>query len=204
MNRASRRAHAFTLVEMLVVISIIIILMGLLFPAFKGVQDQAKRTQAKNDLTQIVTAVGAYYTEYGKYPLLQSEQGQDTTFGENDPKTAVLMDVLRADGMGRDDPTGNNLNPRRIPFVSWPVAKDLTNPKSGIGPDGQPYDPWGKTYIVRIDGNYDNSVSNPYSQNAGFNPVAAGVIAWSFGRDGKGGFGDRKSADSSDDVISWQ
>ena len=42
--------------------------MGLLFPAFRGVQDQAKKTQAKNDLTQIVTAVNAYYTEYGKYP----------------------------------------------------------------------------------------------------------------------------------------
>jgi type II secretory pathway pseudopilin PulG len=44
----------------LVVISIIIILMGLLFPAFKGAQDQAKRAQAKNDLSQIVTAVNAY------------------------------------------------------------------------------------------------------------------------------------------------
>ena len=50
------------------VITVIAILMALLFPAFKGVQDQAKRTQAKNDLTQIVTAVNAFYTEYGKYP----------------------------------------------------------------------------------------------------------------------------------------
>ena len=59
---------AFTLIELLVVITIIAILMGLLFPAFKGVQDQAKRTQAKNDVTQIVTAVNAFYTEYGQYP----------------------------------------------------------------------------------------------------------------------------------------
>ena len=61
--------QAFTLIELLVVITIIVVLMGLLFPAFRGVQDQAKRTQAKNDLTQIVTAVNAFYTEYGKYPL---------------------------------------------------------------------------------------------------------------------------------------
>ena len=59
----------FTLIELLVVITIIAILMALLFPAFKGVQDQAKRTQAKNDVTQIVTAVNAFYTEYGQYPL---------------------------------------------------------------------------------------------------------------------------------------
>ena len=55
--------NAFTLIELLVVITIIVILMGLLFPAFRGVQDQAKKTQAKNDLMQIVTAVNAYYTE---------------------------------------------------------------------------------------------------------------------------------------------
>jgi prepilin-type N-terminal cleavage/methylation domain-containing protein len=38
----------FTLIELLVVITVIAILMALLFPAFKGVQDQAKRTQAKH------------------------------------------------------------------------------------------------------------------------------------------------------------
>ena len=66
MQKNSRRAAAFTLIELLVVIAIIAILIGLLFPAFRAVQDQARRTQAKNDLTQIVTAVNAYYTEYGK------------------------------------------------------------------------------------------------------------------------------------------
>src|SRR6201997_4878063 len=60
---------AFTLIELLVVIAIIAILVGLLFPAFKAVQSQARSTQAKNDLTQIVNAVNAFYTEYGKYPL---------------------------------------------------------------------------------------------------------------------------------------
>src|SRR6266496_3757492 len=61
--------HAFTLIELLVVIAIIAILIGLLFPAFKAVQNQARQTQAKNDLTQIVNAVNAFYTDYGKYPL---------------------------------------------------------------------------------------------------------------------------------------
>ncbi len=65
----SHQARAFTLIELLVVIAIIAILIGLLFPAFRAVQDQAKRTQAKNDLTQIVNAVNAYYTDYGKYPM---------------------------------------------------------------------------------------------------------------------------------------
>src|SRR6266511_4608590 len=68
-----KSSPAFTLIELLVVIAIIAILIGLLFPAFRAVQDQAKRTQAKNDLTQIVTAVNAYYTDYGKYPLVTAD-----------------------------------------------------------------------------------------------------------------------------------
>src|SRR3954466_3881710 len=67
------RERAFTLIELLVVISIIIILMALLFPAFKGVQDQAKKTQAKNDMMQIVNAVNAFQTDYGKLPIPNSE-----------------------------------------------------------------------------------------------------------------------------------
>src|SRR5215208_3496979 len=62
-------ANAFTLIELLVVIAIIAILIGLFFPAFGAVQNQARKTQAKNDLTQIVNAVNAFYTDYGKYPV---------------------------------------------------------------------------------------------------------------------------------------
>ena len=75
-----RPPHAFTLIELLVVIAIIAILIGLFFPAFSAVQNQARKTQAKNDLTQIVTAVNAFYTEYGKYPL-PAGTTMDTTYG---------------------------------------------------------------------------------------------------------------------------
>src|ERR1700730_6586952 len=106
---------AFTLIELLVVITIIVILMGLLFPAFRGVQNQAKKTQAKNDLTQIVTAVNAYYTEYGKYPIAPATE---TTFGPGgSPATnETLFNELR--GL-----TSSALNPRQIVFISPPDVK---------------------------------------------------------------------------------
>src|SRR5207245_9052115 len=78
MRPPSRHTRAFTLIELLVVIAIIAILVGLLFPAFKAVQTQARSTQAKNDLTQIVNAVNAFYTDYGKYPMSGTT---DVTFG---------------------------------------------------------------------------------------------------------------------------
>src|SRR5437667_6252344 len=170
----------FTLIELLVVIAIIAILIGLLFPAFSAVQNQAKKTQAKNDLTQIVNAVNAYYTEYGKYPLVAA----DTIYGAGGTLNADLFYTLRAVDSGAN--AGDVANPRKIVFISPPDAKDQTNSRSGIKTsDGQWYDPWGTPYIIKIDGNYDNQLVNPYSLNAGASPnLTIGVIAWSFGKDG--------------------
>src|SRR5437868_7243893 len=131
MRRTREHASAFTLIELLVVIAIIIILAGLLFPAFRGVQEQARRTQAKNDLTQIVAAVNAFYTEYGKYPLVAA----DTTYGPGGMANSALFNELRS--------TGATQNPRQIVFINPPNVKNTAAPRSGIGSDGQYYDPWG-------------------------------------------------------------
>src|SRR6266481_8208618 len=180
----SHHSRAFTLIELLVVIAIIAILIGLLFPAFRAVQDQAKRTQAKNDLTQIVNAVNAYYTEYGKYPLVAA----DTIYGPAGSLNDDLFYPLRAVASGAN--AGNVANPRVIVFISPPFVKDPANPRSGIGTPtgtgpGQYYDPWGTPYRISIDGNYDNSLTNPYGNNngAGPSPLPQGVIAWSLGKD---------------------
>src|SRR5437773_2747059 len=118
----ARGVRAFTLIELLVVIAIIAVLIGLLFPAFRAVQDQAKKTQAKNDLTQIVNAVNAYYTDYGKYPLVIA----DTTYGPAGNLNNALFNELRATAAATQ-------NPRQIVFISPPYVKDPANPRSGIG-----------------------------------------------------------------------
>jgi type II secretory pathway pseudopilin PulG len=170
-------------------------LMGLLFPAFKGVQDQAKRTQAKNDLTQIVTAVNAFYTEYGKYPTTATTDAT-ATYGPGGAITenGSLFSELRA--------TTTALNTRQIVFINPPDAKDQTNPRSGIKTSTSGYyDPWGSEYAVAMDADYNNQVANPYSANAGATPnLQAGVIAWSLGKDKTQG----TDFKASDDVISWQ
>jgi prepilin-type N-terminal cleavage/methylation domain-containing protein len=212
-----RSKRAFTLIELLVVIAIILILVGLLFPAFKAVQDQAKRTQAKNDLTQIVNAVNAYYTEYGKYPLGAGITA-DTTFGSGGSPTdnETLFRELR----GCTGATGSclaaaTINTRQIVFISPPDVKNAANPRSGIGTTagvggnvGQYFDPWGTNYVIRIDGDYNNQVANPYGATggAGSDPLQQGVIAWSLGKDQTLGTLNPPSSSftNSDDVISWQ
>ena len=182
--------------ELLIVITIIAILMGLLFPVFQGVQNQAKKAQAKNDLTQIVTAVNAYYTEYGKYPVVTD----DTPIGN----TADLFYTLRAIASGTAN-ASDAANPRKIVFLEVPDAKNQSQPRAGVKTsDGQWYDPWATSYKIAIDGSYDNAVANPYGSTggAGSDPVRTGVISWSLGKDKQ--LGKSGKFTNSDDVISWQ
>jgi prepilin-type N-terminal cleavage/methylation domain-containing protein len=206
------KARGFTLIELLVVITIIAVLMGLLFPAFKGVQDQAKRTQAKNDLTQIVTAVSAYYTEYGKYPITDAQATAnppaDTVFGDPNGtySSEKLFNILR--NINAAPNAANVLNPRQIVFITPPDVKNATVPKSGIGTAagnaGKYYDPWGSEYVVFIDAAYDNDIDLFGFYSDFTTKPRVGVGAASLGKDAKWGTNGDKVYKGSDDVISWQ
>src|ERR1044071_8595745 len=119
MRSPTEHKLAFTLIELLVVIAIIAILIGLLFPAFKAVQNQARQTQAKHDITQIVNAVNAFYTAYGKY-LLPNGTTTDYTYGPggdvgtNEP----LFTELRAcSAIAGSCPAIASINSRQVVFI---------------------------------------------------------------------------------------
>lgn len=193
--------RAFTLVELLTVMAIIMVLMGILFPAFNSAIESAKKAQAKNDAIQLVNAIKAYYTEYGRYPLT-SAQTADTEI--KDTNLASLLNELRVPATYT--PT---LNPRKLRFVEVPDAKNLNQAnkeRGGIGgtsggKTGQWLDPWGNAYVVWIDGDYDNAITNPYDTTAGSSTLSTGVIVYSVGRNSTQQANKFKG---SDDVISWQ
>jgi len=217
-NQQRRLTYGFTLIEMIVVILIIAALATLIMTGASSVFDRARKTQAKNDETQIVTAVNAYYTEYGKYPMADANQGTDTLFGKSNtaPGNEDIFNVLRAIATGVN--ATDVLNPRKIIFFS---GKDGgARPRSAFATvattdtQGNPInigafaDPYGNAYMVAIDGSYDGATvdSLPYTDvtYATGNTVRVGCFVESFGKDGKQGKAGNKIYSGSDDVLSWQ
>jgi len=68
--------RAFTIVELLVVIAIIGILAALVLPALAGVKRRAQITQAKKEISDIVSGIQQYDSVYGRFPVSSEVQNQ--------------------------------------------------------------------------------------------------------------------------------
>ena len=71
-----RNRQAFTLIELLVVIAIIAILAGLLLPALAIAKKHALMMKARTQISQIDTAIRAYDSAYGRFPVSAAAQNQ--------------------------------------------------------------------------------------------------------------------------------
>jgi type II secretion system protein G len=134
---ALKSPRGFTIIELLVVVAILGVLMSLLFPAVQGALDAAKKAQAKNDVTQIATAVVAFDMEYGRMPSTNSAPEE---------LKGGLLDAL----VGSND----TMNPRKIVFIE---VLNFKRGKGGIS-NGIFVDPWANPYYVALDTDYDNQV----------------------------------------------
>ena len=82
--------HAFTLVEILVVIAIIIVLSAVTFGLLGPVMNTIRKTNAKTQIDKIKLALGDFKSAYGEYPMPEgSVSSQDWQ--------RLLLDTMRGD-----------------------------------------------------------------------------------------------------------
>lgn len=64
-----RKGKGFTLIELMVVIAIILILALIAIPAYRNMQDRARKSRVQSDLRTLANALQMFFTDWNQYPV---------------------------------------------------------------------------------------------------------------------------------------
>ena len=202
-----RAARGFTLIELLVVIAIIAVLAGVGFSAGSSAIQKAKKTTCLAAATSIESAVANFYTEYGSMPDSRVADHEIDTKSDNKFLNQLLGFVDTAVGANRGD-----LNPRGVKFLSVKEGKakgsfgtnGLLYTGTGLSTSANGlYDPWGGSFKVILDLDYNERVSPSPSAGGGATLNGRRVAVWSDGADGRKADGSIGANKATDDVKTW-
>lgn len=185
-QHAAGSRRAFTLLELLVVLGIISILLGLLLPAIRAVQNHARKSIAQGEVKTIESAWKLYYAHYHRWPTNEVVSGSNPWSSNGWKATTYIIDAAVADALQgvTNDPSLTSgeasaaglINPDGLQLMEF----------TRFDTDGAPVSPWYRTgqpsegliYQVTFDSNGNNQVPHPMSPSDNSRPINRRVIVW--------------------------
>lgn len=155
-----KKRAAFTIIELLAIIGIIIVLMGIFVPTIGKAMNKANIASAKSMVAKLEIAVRNYYDAFGIYPPEMTYQ--------------YLGQKLYSSRQG----------------VVNPVLVFEDNLTSGSGDSKYYIDPWGESYQFYYDGKtpvtefnllVGNSLTESFIYNSATSRITKPFIVWSKG-----------------------
>ena len=191
-HTATRSTSAFTLIELLIVISIIAILSSLIVAGASSAIRTANNVACKAVITEINSAIRNYQSEYNRLPIAPGSSEQVIEFSAGNPVLGTLL------GVG-----ANKLNPQHTRFMEPHPGKHGID--GLVGDDGSYalMDHWGQAYRVLLDADGDGRIANPDRQSPD-EAIASNTSTSLLMPSAVFSLGADKTANTKDDVCSWR
>jgi prepilin-type N-terminal cleavage/methylation domain-containing protein len=184
-NSSMPKRAAFTLTELLVVITVISILLGLLYGAIRTVSRYSRETITRAELANIEAAFKQYYNYYHSWPTNAVETAPSgTTWSyEKDAAGDVQHEIgYNLSSMLAGITNNGVLNPDAVSFLEF-TRFDLKQPPAPVSAWGSVR---GQRYVVKLDANGDNQLTVPVDANNNTTNIFRRVAAWTVNPDRPG------------------
>lgn len=196
--------QGFTLIEILVVITIIAGLAAISFNVFMKMPDKARATASSATCGEIASAVNNFMSDHqGAWPVTaEPPAGKSFTTDADAPENMIA--ILMAKEVA---PEEARINRKGVSYLSGNITDIKSDGifQSANGALYGYYDPWGKPYYVIIDDDLNDSIPNPFDKAK--REIQQKVIVFGTGSNRVGSDHDNKQLNkeaTEDNVYSWK
>jgi prepilin-type N-terminal cleavage/methylation domain-containing protein len=167
-SRTCRKEQGFTLVEVIVVLSVVLLLTGIAVPMLSTYMEDGRRARAESECKTIGAAVLGFYKDVGVYPSRNSSSSNNTLTvlmtGPSIPSTSPwnAAHAWITDGTGSNGDVLDNHLVLNQPQSTTGAAYPMTGVTRWRGPytGPLPVDPWGRPYIVNMQSGWSVDTTN--------------------------------------------